>query len=99
MMDEAYLAHLNREIPALLDDQHPQLVLYQAGADPYREDMLGDLCLTKAGLRARDGVVLSACRERGIPVAVTLGGGYAVRTEDTVDIHVGTCVTAWELFA
>jgi hypothetical protein len=60
--------------------------------------MLGDLCLSKAGLRGRDWVVLHACRHREVPVALTLGGGYARRTQDTVDIHVGTCELAWQLF-
>ncbi len=69
----------------------PQIVLYQAGADPYHEDQLGGLALTFAGLEARDRMVISGCARRGIPVVVTLGGGYAREVEDTVAIHVTTC--------
>ncbi len=69
----------------------PQLVLYQAGADPYADDQLGGLALTFAGLEQRDRMVARGCAERGIPLVSTLGGGYARRVEDTVRIHVATC--------
>lgn len=68
----------------------PELVLYLAGADPYRGDQLGGLGLTLEGLRERDRAVLQACRGQGVSVAVTLAGGYAVDTDDTVEIHCGT---------
>lgn len=83
--------HLRAAVPRILDDFGPQLVLYQAGVDPFERDVLGSLCLTKAGLRRRDEFVLSECRQRGIPVAVVVGGGYADKTEDTVDCHFNTC--------
>ncbi len=69
----------------------PQLVLYQAGADPFEQDLLGGLSLTFAGLESRDRAVIEGCRERGIAVVSTLGGGYARRVEDTVRIHATTC--------
>jgi len=75
----------------------PALVLYQAGADPYREDLLGGLALTREGLEGRDRQVLGGCVERDIPVAVTLGGGYARERNDTIAIHVKTCEVALEL--
>ena len=68
----------------------PELVLYQAGADPYRDDQLGGLALSFAGLEARDRAVIEGCARRGIAVATTLGGGYARRFEDTVRIHATT---------
>ncbi len=88
--DAEYLAHLDREVPRILDRERPNVVFYLAGADPYVEDQLGGLALTKAGLRERDRRVLAWCRERGIPVAVTLAGGYAARLDDTVAIHEAT---------
>ncbi|MFN2431485.1 MAG: histone deacetylase, partial [Gemmatimonadota bacterium] len=97
--DDAYLDHLRRAIPAILETFRPDLVLYQAGADPYREDVLGSLALTRAGLRERDRLVFEACASAGVPVAGTLGGGYARRVEDTVAIHAATCVAAREAFA
>jgi len=69
----------------------PELVLYQAGADPYVDDLLGGLALTLEGLEERDRILIEGCAERGIPVVVTLGGGYARRVEDTVAIHTQTC--------
>jgi acetoin utilization deacetylase AcuC-like enzyme len=60
------------------------------GADPYCEDQLGGLSLTKEGLKQRDRGVFEEARRRGVPVATTLAGGYARRVEDTVRIHVNT---------
>lgn len=88
--DDGYLEHLTDALPQVLDDPAPRLVFYLAGADPYREDQLGGLRLTLEGLRRRDRLVFEACRERSIPVVVLMAGGYAVRLDDTVAIHVAT---------
>lgn len=88
--DAAYAARLDESLRRVWD-LRPELVLYQAGADPYREDVLGGLALSLEGLEARDRAVLGGCAERGIPAVVTLGGGYARRVEDTVEIHAATC--------
>jgi acetoin utilization deacetylase AcuC-like enzyme len=66
------------------------LVIYLAGADPYAGDRLGRLALSKAGLAARDRMVLDLCRRAGIPVAIVMAGGYARQVQDTVDIHFQT---------
>lgn len=92
--DEEYLSHLHAAIPRILEDFKPDLVLYQAGADPYQDDQLGSLELTIEGLKRRDELVFQACHDRRVPVAVTLGGGYAVKTGDTVRIHYNTCIQA-----
>jgi acetoin utilization deacetylase AcuC-like enzyme len=88
--DGEYLGALEAGLRQTLDAQDPELVVYLAGADPYRDDQLGGLSLTLDGLRGRDRMVISECRERGVPVAVVLAGGYAYRLEDTVSIHVAT---------
>lgn len=88
--DEEYLRRLETALPALLDGDRPELVVYQGGADPFERDRLGDLKLTKPGLRRRDEMVFAACRSRRIPILVTLGGGYADDVDDVVDIHVAT---------
>ena len=75
----------------------PEVVLYQAGADPFEDDQLGSLRLTLAGLETRDRLVLEGAFRRHIPVAVTLGGGYARRLADTVSIHTQTCRIALHL--
>ena len=88
--DEPYLHLLRENLHHALSVFHPDLIFYLAGADPYREDQLGGLALTKAGLQERDRIVFSMARERNIPVAVALAGGYARHLEDTIAIHVGT---------
>jgi acetoin utilization deacetylase AcuC-like enzyme len=88
--DEQYLHLLRQNLYHALAVARPNLIFYLAGADPYREDQLGGLALTKAGLLERDRLVLALACESGVPVAITLAGGYAVNIMDTVDIHVGT---------
>ena len=82
-----YLAALGRWVPRILDSHGPDLVAYVAGADPFEEDQLGGLKLTREDLRARDRLVFEAARARSIPVCGFLAGGYARRVEDTVAIH------------
>jgi acetoin utilization deacetylase AcuC-like enzyme len=92
--DEEYLGELARGLSECFSRVSPDLIFYLAGADPYREDQLGGLCLTLAGLRQRDELVFAEARRRGVPVAVTLAGGYARNTEDTVRIHMNTVLAA-----
>jgi acetoin utilization deacetylase AcuC-like enzyme len=96
--DDQYLGLMQSHIPKLLDEFKPELILYQAGADPFEEDQLGDLKLTIAGLKERDRLIFQWAKERRIPIVATLGGGYARKTSDTVKIHVNTCFTAWTTF-
>jgi acetoin utilization deacetylase AcuC-like enzyme len=95
--DEEYLAALLPAVARVLDDFCPEILFYVGGADPYVEDQLGGLRLSKSGLKARDQGVFFAARSRGIPVATTLAGGYALRVEDTVRIHANTIVAANEV--
>ena len=88
--DEDYLAAVEGPLREVLDRFRPDLVCYQAGADPLHSDRLGRLALTHDGLRARDRMVLEACAERMIPLVLTLGGGYGVPMEDTIQAHLGT---------
>jgi len=60
----------------------PELAIYLAGADPYRDDQLGRLALSKDGLRARDRMVLDLCRTACLPVAIVMAGGYARNISD-----------------
>ncbi len=73
------------------------LAIYLAGADPFVDDRLGRLSLTKDGLGQRDRMVFELCRQAGLPVAITMSGGYAKQVEDTVDIHFQTLRTADEI--
>jgi acetoin utilization deacetylase AcuC-like enzyme len=96
--DDAYIHLLERRLVPLIDDHRPDLLVYVAGADPYREDQLGALGLTIEGLRRRDAFVTDACAQRDLPMMVVLAGGYARHTEDTVSIHVGTLLEVARLW-
>ncbi len=87
--DTTYLHLLAGALPKVFHS-YPDIVFYLAGADPYVDDQLGGLALTKEGLRQRDRMVLQAARAAGVPVAIVLAGGYARHVEDTVAIHVAT---------
>ncbi len=92
--DEEYVSRLTEPWNAALAGFSPDLVLYVAGADPFYQDQLGGLSLTMDGLRQRDQLILETALARGVPVAVTMAGGYALRIEDTVAIHCNTAYAA-----
>jgi acetoin utilization deacetylase AcuC-like enzyme len=95
--DEEYLALLAATLPRVLSAAQPDLVVYLAGADPYVGDRLGRLGMSLDGLARRDAMVLSACREVGIPVAVTIAGGYGRDLNDTVQAHLNTVRVALDV--
>jgi acetoin utilization deacetylase AcuC-like enzyme len=97
--DDEYLETLLPAVSKSLDEFKPDLVVYIGGADPFCEDQLGGLMLTKKGLKERDKRVFAESRKRGVPIATTLAGGYARQVEDTVRIHVNTIVAAQEVAA
>jgi len=92
--DAEYLAALHAHLPDIVARFRPDVAIYVAGADPYREDQLGGLALTFEGLRQRDAYVLETLLDHGVGVAVTLAGGYAIREGDTVTIHATTVAEA-----
>lgn len=91
--DELYLARLTHSLDDVVLKHQPDVVFYLAGADPYAGDRLGRLKLTIDGLRRRDELVLGRCRTAGLPVVVTMSGGYARDVSDTVTIHANTIRT------
>jgi acetoin utilization deacetylase AcuC-like enzyme len=92
--DREYLDALERGLAEALERAEADLAIYLAGADPYLDDRLGRLALTKQGLLGRDRMVFEACRRAGLPVAVTMAGGYARDIADTVEIQFNTIETA-----
>ena len=88
--DEVYLDVLVRHLPRALEAARADLVYYQAGVDPLAEDTLGRLGLSHAGLQARDAFVFEAVRRAGLPLVLTLGGGYARPLEASLEAHIGT---------
>jgi acetoin utilization deacetylase AcuC-like enzyme len=96
--DEDYLVTLQRELPALFEFD-PQVIYFQAGVDGLSTDRLGRLSLTHAGLMERDRIVLTACKSRGTPVVITIGGGYSDPIAPTIQAHANTFRTAAALFS
>jgi acetoin utilization deacetylase AcuC-like enzyme len=92
--DDTYLALLAEALPRVFARAAPELVMYLAGADPHERDRLGRLRLTFDGLARRDEMVIGACRDAGIPVCITIAGGYGHDMADTVQVHVNTVKVA-----
>ena len=88
--DERYLQALDEALEHAIPRARADLAFYLAGADPWVGDRLGRLALTKAGLRARDELVLDRLLGAGVRVCVVLAGGYAEDIRDTVDINAAT---------
>lgn len=95
--DASYLASLEAALYQCDSAGPYDLMIYLAGADPYENDRLGRLKLTKPGLAARDTMVLTFAKERKIPTAVAMAGGYAFDVQDIVDIHAQTIAIASQL--
>ena len=94
--DDQYLQELQHGLTVSLERIQANLVIYLAGADPFEKDRFGRLALTKNGLAQRDQMVFKACDAAGLPVAVTMAGGYSRQVNDTVDIHFQTVTAAVE---
>jgi len=85
--DVEMLHALGATLPAALDAHTPDVAFYQAGVDALHADRLGRLTVTHAGLAERDRRVFGWLAERGVPVVITAGGGYARPLELTVEAH------------
>jgi acetoin utilization deacetylase AcuC-like enzyme len=94
--DADYLDALARHLPDAIARARADAAIYLAGADPFAGDRLGGLGLSMAGLAERDRMVFAACRRAGLPVAVTMAGGYAPDPDDIVAIHLNTVRIAAE---
>ncbi len=92
MADADYLGLLSSSLSRVFD-MKPDLIVYQSGVDVWENDALGGLKLTERGVRERDALVREACRIRGVPVVVTLGGGYGPSPFDTARLHAATLKT------
>lgn len=97
--DAAYLEAMESSLVPLIEEQRPGLILYQAGVDPFGGDRLGRLGLTQDGLIARDRMVAGLAKERGIPLASTVGGGYGEDVVAVAERHVTAILTLGSVFA
>ena len=96
--DEAYLLALGQHLPDVILKSDPDLVFYLAGVDVLKTDKLGKLSMSRSGVRDRDRYVLQQCRSRGIPLVITMGGGYSPKLIDIVEAHCNTFRLAQEMY-
>jgi acetoin utilization deacetylase AcuC-like enzyme len=85
--DDEYLELLVRHLDDVLAAFRPDLVFYLAGVDPARGDRYGRLALSDDGIARRDRHVLETCRGRGLPLVITIAGGYAPTPARTAELH------------
>jgi acetoin utilization deacetylase AcuC-like enzyme len=96
--DEAYLKQLREQLPRLIDQVEPELIMYLSGVDILATDKLGKLGCSLSGCKARDEFVLSLCHRNEIPVMVSLGGGYSPQLRDIIEAHCNTFRLAQDLW-
>lgn len=96
--DRTYLAILQEALPRLLDRVEPDIVFYLPGADVLASDKLGRLDVSIQGARERDRMVMEQCKKDGIPIVISMGGGYSERIADMIETHANTYRLAQEIF-
>lgn len=96
--DVEYLAALDAVLPRVWEFE-PEIIFYLSGVDALATDVLGRLALTQEGLKARDRRVIEGAHSRGIPLVITLGGGYSNPIELTAEAHANTFRIAADIFA
>ncbi|MDQ0639123.1 acetoin utilization deacetylase AcuC-like enzyme [Pedobacter sp. W3I1] len=98
VQDEEYLSSLNVNLKRAFERAKPDFVFYLSGVDVLSTDKLGKLALSKAACKERDRIVLQACKDKNLPVQVSMGGGYSTDIRDIVDAHCNTYRLAFDLF-
>lgn len=96
--DDAYFSALNVNLKKAFESAKPDFVFYLAGVDVLATDKLGKLALSKAACKERDRIVLQACKDKNLPLQVSMGGGYSIDIRDIVDAHCNTYRLAFDLF-
>lgn len=92
--DEEYLGLLRSWLPRLLQQHRPQLIFFQAGVDALKGDSFGRLALSRQGLLARNNLVYGTALEAGVPMVITMGGGYTRPMDASVSCHTDVYRTA-----
>jgi len=98
VQDEEYLSILKFNLKKAFESAQPDFVFYLSGVDVLSTDKLGKLSLSKVACRERDKLVLQACKDKNLPVQVSMGGGYSTEIKDIVDAHCNTYRLAFDLF-
>ncbi|WP_029274357.1 histone deacetylase family protein [Pedobacter borealis] len=98
VQDDEYLSALNINLKKAFERAKPDFVFYLSGVDVLTTDKLGKLALSKIACKERDRIVLQACKDKNLPVQVSMGGGYSIDIRDIVDAHCNTYRLAFDLF-
>lgn len=96
--DELYLKTIYDKIPQLIDEVKPDIVFYLSGVDVLESDKLGRLSVSLSGCKERDRFVFQTCKERGLPVAVSMGGGYSTQLAHIIEAHANTYRVAIDVY-
>ena len=96
--DDEYLDTIQKHIPPVIDQVRPDIVFYLSGVDVLGTDKLGQLDLSLKGCMDRDNIIFEFCKEKGLPVAVSMGGGYSKHIKDIVNAHANTYKAARKVF-
>ena len=96
--DSEFLAILSERLPQLITSENPDFIFYLAGVDILKTDKLGKLACTIEGAKERDKIVLSLCKNREIPVQVSMGGGYSPDIKTIIEAHANTFRVARQIF-
>ena len=98
LIDEDFLSIVKQTVPELIGRVKPDFIFYLAGVDVLASDKLGKLALSKEACKERDYFVLQQCKQAGIPVQVSMGGGYSPQIKDIVEAHCNTYRAAVDLY-
>ncbi|NTE01158.1 histone deacetylase [Agrobacterium tumefaciens] len=96
--DEEYLNLLSHHLQMAFKKSDPDFVFYLSGVDVLSTDKLGKICLSKAACKERDRIVIQACKTKGLPLQISMGGGYSANIRDIVDAHCNTYKVAFDLY-
>lgn len=96
--DDEYLTLLDQQLPYIIDEFQPDLILYQCGVDVLKSDKLGRLGLSMKGCKERDRKVLDLAHRNKIPLVAAMGGGYSEKISDIIEAHSNTFRLASEMY-
>ncbi|TCC98101.1 histone deacetylase [Pedobacter frigidisoli] len=99
LQDDEYLNLLDKNLTKAFESSKPDFVFFLAGVDVLSTDKLGKLALSKMACKDRDKLVLTACKNKNLPVQVSMGGGYSADIKDIVDAHCNTYRLAFDIFS
>ena len=95
--DDHYLTQINQILKEIDNRISPDIVLYDAGIDIFKEDGLGNLNISRKGIIQRDQIILEYFKNKRIPVTTVIGGGYSIDPYELASRHSIIFETALEM--